>query len=261
MSTWSGTAEAYRESFATLCGGTVERLLADTSGGSHLDVGSGTGDLAGAAAARGRAVVAVDADPEMVTLSRRVVPGHVVEASLPHLPFDDDSFDAVTANFVINHVDDPRAAMRDLARVARPGGRVAVTIWPAQTAAWASLVAGAFGEAGVVPIPGRHLRPELDFDRSVDGLRALTEAAGLEAMTATELSWDWDISIDALWGGIAGGVATVGQTFLAQTPEVQVRAEQAFREASGDLAYDGCLRLSSTAAYVVATSEGRARTY
>lgn len=252
VSTWSGTAEAYRESFATLCGGTVERLLADTSGGSHLDVGSGTGDLAARAVALGRRVIAVDADPEMVTMSRAVVPGHVVEASLPHLPFDDDSFDAVTANFVVNHVGDPRAAMRDLARVARPGGRVAVTIWPAQTSAWASLVAGAFGEAGVVPMPGRHLPPELDFDRSMDGLRALAEAAGLEAMTATELSWDWDISVDALWGGIAGGVATAGQTFLAQVPDVQVSAERAFRKASADLARDGMLRLPSTAAYVVA---------
>ncbi|WP_195908258.1 class I SAM-dependent methyltransferase [Nostocoides sp. HKS02] len=253
MGTWSGVADAYRESFATLCAGAIERLLADTSGERHLDVGSGTGALAARADALGRKVIAIDADPEMVAVSTAVAGGRVVEGSLPDLPFDDNAFDAVTANFVINHVPDPRAGMRELARVVRPGGRVAATIWPSQPAEWAVLVAGAFSAAGVIPIPGQRLSADLDFERSVAGLRGLAEAAGLEAITATELKWDWDISVDALWGGIAGGVATVGQTFLAQMPEVQASAEREFREAATALAPEGILRLSTTAVYVVAT--------
>jgi ubiquinone/menaquinone biosynthesis C-methylase UbiE len=252
VSTWSGVADAYRASFATLCEGTIDRLLTDTAGGSHLDVGSGTGALAARAADLGRTVVALDSDPGMVTMSRAAVPGCVVSASLPNLPFEAATFDAVTANFVINHVGDPRAAMRDLARVTRPGGRLAVTIWPAQTSEWAVLVAEAFSSAGVVPIPGQRLSAEFDFDRSVDGLCGLAEAAGLEATIATELTWDWEISVDALWGGIAGGVATIGQTFLAQTPGVQASAEREFYKATAGLACDGMLRLSSTAAYLVA---------
>ncbi len=253
MSTWDGVADAYRTSFATLCEGTVERLLSDTSGGTHLDVGSGTGFLAARAAALGRTVVALDADPEMVAMSRAAVPGCVMEASLPDLPFDEGAFDAVTANFVINHVGDPRAAMRELARVTRPGGRVAVTVWPARTPGWAVLVADAFSRAGVVPIPGQRLGVGMDFERSVDGLRELADAAGLRALSTTELTWDWEIGVDALWGGISGGVATVGQTFLAQTPDVQASAEREFYEATAALADNGRLRLSSTAAYLVAT--------
>lgn len=252
MGTWSGVAEAYRDSFATLCAGTIERLLTDTSGGSHLDVGSGTGALAARAAALGRRVVGIDADPEMAAMSTAVVPGRVVEGMLPDLPFADHAFEAVTANFVINHVPDPRAAMRELTRVTRPGGRVAATIWPAQTPAWASLVAGAFRAAGLVPIPSQHLSAEFDFERSVAGLRGLAEAVGLNVATATELSWDWEIGVDALWGGIAGGVATAGQTLLAQTPGLQAAAEREFREATTELTCDGMLRLSSTAVYVVA---------
>ena len=252
MSTWSGVSDAYRASFGTLCEGTIERLLSDTSGGSHLDVGSGTGALAARAAALGRTVVALDADPEMVAMSRAAVPGCAVEASLPDLPFHEGTFDAVTANFVINHVRDPRAAMRELARVTRPGGRVAVTIWPARTPEWAVLVADAFSRAGVVPIRSQRLSVEMDFDRSMDGLRGLADAAGLHALTVTELTWDWEISVGALWGGIAGGVATVGQTFLAQTPGVQASVEREFHEATAGLVSDGMLRLSSTAAYLVA---------
>ena len=253
VSTWSGVGDAYRASFATLCGGTIERLLADTSGSRHLDVGSGTGTLAARAVALGRTVVAIDADPEMAEVSSAVAPGSVVEGSLPDLPFDDNAFDAVTANFVVNHVRDPRAAMRELARVVRLVGRVAATIWPAEPAEWAVLVAGAFSAAGVIPIPGERLSADVDFERSVAGLRGLAEAAGLEAITATTLTWDWEISVDALWSGVAGGVATVGRTLLAQTPQVQTSAEREFREAAAPLTRDGVLRLSSTAAYVVAT--------
>ncbi|WP_169576558.1 class I SAM-dependent methyltransferase [Nocardioides halotolerans] len=254
MSKWSGVAEAYRTSFATLCAGTVERLLADTIGDDHLDVGCGTGDLALAATRLGRQVVAVDADPEMVAMTTAAMRGVVIEAALPHLPFDDASFDVVTANFVVNHVPDPRAAVRELARVARPGGRVAVTCWPARTQPWASLVGDAFTAAGVVPQTGQRLSPELDFERSVTGLRGLAEDAGLKVVTATELRWEWEIGVDALWSGITGGVATVGQTFLAQTGEVQDKAETELRQIMGEVARDGMLGLPSAAAYVVAVA-------
>src|SRR5690348_5573917 len=177
VSSWDGVAEAYRTSFATMCEGTVPRLLSDAPGGHHLDVGSGTGALAAAAAARGRTVAAVDADPQMVALSRRPLPGSVLQAALPELPFGSATFDAVTANFVVNHVADTRAGVRELRRVTRPGGRVALTIWTSGTPQWATLVAEAFGAAGVVPLPDQRLSPELDFARSVEGLGGLASSA------------------------------------------------------------------------------------
>lgn len=247
-------AEAYRQSFGTLCEGTVDRLLRDTSGLRHLDVGSGCGTLAARAAALGRQVVAVDADPDMARLSATLVPGRVLEGALPDLPFDRGEFDVVTAKFVVNHVADPRAALRELARVARPGGHVAATIWPARGSTWGALVAEAFEVAGVLPGPSRRLSPELDFERSVAGLRGLADAAGLQVLEATQLNWTWTVSVDALWGGIAGGVATAGEQFLAQDPEVQGAVETAFRSSAERLADDGELRLQSTAVYVLASA-------
>src|SRR5690625_2527696 len=158
MTVWSGVAEAYRRSFATLCAGTIDTLLEDTAaspGGDgpttsgrprHLDVGGGTGRLALAAAQRGRDVVAADVDPDMAALARDTADGSgradqaqegtvsVLEAGSPTLPCPDASFDAITANFVINHVPDPRATMQDLVRLAAPSARVALTIWPAAPA-------------------------------------------------------------------------------------------------------------------------------
>lgn len=254
MSTWSGVADAYTASFATLCAGTIERLLTDTPGARHLDVGSGTGSLAARASELGRTVVALDADPAMVGLSNAAVPGRAMRAALPDLPFDDGTFDSVTANFVLNHVGDPRAAMRDLARVTSPGGRVAATIWPARNPVWAALVADVFDSAGVVPITGQGLSAEFDFERSIHGLTALARAVGLETLTVTELSWEWEISDEALWCGIAGGVATVGRTYLAQTPSVRAAARDEFFAATEVMASDGMLRLPSTAVYLLAAA-------
>lgn len=110
-----------------------------------------------------------------------------------------------------------------------------------------------FDAAHAVPVAGQRLSPELDFERSVDGLRDLAEGAGLQSLTATELQWDWRTSVDDLWTGIAGGVATAGQAYLAQPPEVRAAIERELRQRAAAVATDGWLRLPQKAAYVVAT--------
>ncbi|MBM6401073.1 class I SAM-dependent methyltransferase [Phycicoccus sonneratiae] len=252
MSSWTGAAEAYRRSFGTLCAGPVDRMLADLPEGRHLDVGCGPGVLARRAVDRGRAVVAVDSDPGMVALSSTAVPGRTVRAELPALPFGDGVFDAVTANFVVNHVGDPRATVRELARVLGPGGSVALTVWPAGPTAWARLVATAFTAAGVDPPVGRPLPSDLDFDRSVVGLSSLVTDAGLAVSAATQLGWDWEVDPDDLWAGVTGGVATAGRAYRSHPRSVRLRIDDAFRSAARAATHDGLLRLPSVAAYVVA---------
>lgn len=59
----------------------------------------------------------------------RSVPGAVVEqCDAASLPFDDASFDAVVANHMLYHVDDPDGALREFARVLRPGGRIFIAL-------------------------------------------------------------------------------------------------------------------------------------
>src|SRR4051794_33840746 len=108
----------------------IEPLLdaAGVSAGTRvLDVGTGPGDLAAAAAARGARVTGVDLAPGMLKEARRRHPDvEFVRADAERLPFADGEFDAVLGAFVVNHLPEPEGAAAELARVGR---RVALAMW------------------------------------------------------------------------------------------------------------------------------------
>lgn len=86
-----------------------------------LDVAAGTGSISRALEEKGARVVALDLSAEMLSQH----PGRLrVRAVADHLPFPDDTFDAVTFGYLLRYVDDPVATMTEIARVVRPGGRV-----------------------------------------------------------------------------------------------------------------------------------------
>ena len=102
-------------------------------GDTVLDVACGTGAVALELVRRyGCRVVGIDQSPEMLAAGRRRVQeaGEAAHISLREghaekLPFDDASFDALTFTYLLRYVDEPAAALRELARVVRPGGRIA----------------------------------------------------------------------------------------------------------------------------------------
>ena len=117
-----------------------------------LDLGCGFGRHAFEASRRGAHVVAVDRSEEEVasvtSMFRAMaaageapadVVTQAVRADLLSLPFPDASFDVVMASEVLEHIPDDDLAMAEIARVVRPGGRVAVTVprwWP-ERVCWA----------------------------------------------------------------------------------------------------------------------------
>ena len=92
-----------------------------------LDAACGTGDLALAAFEAGGVVTALDFSERMLERARRKSDAiEWVLGDVLALPFEDAAFDAATIGFGIRNVDDLDAGLRELARVLRPSGRLAV---------------------------------------------------------------------------------------------------------------------------------------
>ncbi|WP_327177209.1 class I SAM-dependent methyltransferase [Streptomyces sp. NBC_01335] len=241
---WAGLADAYAASFARLCARTVPDLLdaAGVGGGARvLDVGTGTGAVAVAACARGAVVTAVDAEPDMVKSATEAAPAADVHvALLPELPFADGEFDAVAANFVLNHVGRPRKALAELRRVTRPGGRIAVTIWGADAGIGQRLLGRAVAAAGALRPPEvPPLAPEEAFEQTPEGLAALLAGAGLTDVSCTPLAWDHRATVEEWWSGAATGVAAIGRIVTAQTPATVAEIKRHYEALSAEFVLPG----------------------
>jgi len=97
-----------------------------------LDVGCGPGALTGELVRRigGEAVTAVDPSASFVAAAQARHPTvNVHRAAAERLPFDDSFFDAALAQLVVHFMADPVAGLREMARVTRSGGVVAVCVW------------------------------------------------------------------------------------------------------------------------------------
>jgi demethylmenaquinone methyltransferase / 2-methoxy-6-polyprenyl-1,4-benzoquinol methylase len=111
-------------------------LVSRTEAGPYdtvLDVATGTAAVAlELARQKDCFVVGLDQSPEMLEEGRRRVvlaaatkKVRLVEGDARSLPYDDGQFDAVTFTYLLRYVEDPQAALRELARVVKPGGTMA----------------------------------------------------------------------------------------------------------------------------------------
>jgi SAM-dependent methyltransferase len=250
---WTGVAQAYARSFAGLCAGAIPTMLAGLPSGSRvLDIGCGPGALAAAARDASLDVVAVEPDPEMAALASRRLGQEVVVAGLPELPLASGGFEAVLVNFVLNHVDDPAAAAREIVRMAAPGGLVRATIWTSAPSAQGQLFRSVLEASGAVEPVFPRLAEGVDFERSPDGLGMLLAAAGARVTDARMVDWVWRVAPDDFWAAPTGGVGGLGVAWSAQTAEVRDRMRVELDRLSAPLQEDGLIVRPATAAYVEA---------
>ena len=196
-----------------------------------LDVGSGPGALTGALAATLGAdhVVAVDPMPAFVETVQERHPGVAAQvAPAERLPFADGEFDAALAALVVPFMTDPVAGLREMARVTRPGGTLAATVW--QHAAGTSPLSPFWD--GV-----RDVDPDAVNESVADGTREghlaeLFAEAGLPETRTTELAITIRFErFDDWWEPFTYGVGPAGGYVAAQPPErvAEVRAACAAR--------------------------------
>ena len=183
-----------------------------------LDVATGTGAVALELVRRhGCSVVGIDRSPEMLAVARRRVAARGLgtrielrEGRAEALPFPDASFDALTVTYLLRYVDDPAATVRELARVVRPGGTVALLEFGvpqphATRVLWELYVRLALPIAGRLLSPGWHevgrfLGPSIrDFEARLPLERQLDlwSEAGLGDLRARRLSLGGGVVV---WG-------------------------------------------------------------
>src|SRR5271166_364747 len=106
----------------------VARLVSARSGDLVLDIAAGTGTSSRAFTASGARCVACDFSLGMLRVGAAKPAGLVsfVAGDALTLPFADASFDAVTISFGLRNVADPDAALAEMLRVTRPGGRLVI---------------------------------------------------------------------------------------------------------------------------------------
>jgi ubiquinone/menaquinone biosynthesis C-methylase UbiE len=130
---WEALSEAYDDVWGPITGAFAPGLLAAAGvrrGSLVLDLACGPGYAARAAQAAGAVVTGVDFSPRMIQLAREASPGVAFTTGDAHnLPFAHASFDAVICNFGAQHFADPGRALAEMARVLKPGGSCAFTIW------------------------------------------------------------------------------------------------------------------------------------
>jgi demethylmenaquinone methyltransferase / 2-methoxy-6-polyprenyl-1,4-benzoquinol methylase len=183
-----------------------------------LDVATGTGAVAVELVRQhGCSVVGVDRSADMLAVARARIAARGLasrielhEGRAEALPFADASFDALTVTYLLRYVDDPAATLRELARVVRPGGTVAMLefgVPPARVARalWEVYVRLVLPLAGRLLSPGWHevgrfLGPSIrDFEARLPLERQLElwSDAGLAHLHARRLSLGGGVVV---WG-------------------------------------------------------------
>jgi demethylmenaquinone methyltransferase/2-methoxy-6-polyprenyl-1,4-benzoquinol methylase len=137
----------------------------DVSRGSRmLDVATGTGLVARELAARGADVVQVDPSEPMLRVAaatdrrRKTRQMSAVLARAEDLPFPDGTFDGLTFTYLLRYVDEPATTVREMARVVRPGGRVASLEFHVPESSWAATVWRLYTRH-VMPLVGAAVSP------------------------------------------------------------------------------------------------------
>ncbi len=248
---WEQRAGAYAASIGELTRNSIPALLDAARVGPGvrtLDVGTGPGFVALAAADRGADVRAVDQSVAMVAIAREAGVD-AQQAGVEGLPFEVGTFDAVVAGYVLNHLPRPAVGVASLSRVLRAGGRLAMTVWDADNPVFGLFgpVVDGLGLPGVVP-PG----PDAHLFSSSAELTSLF--ADWDDVQVARPRWTMTVEPGAWFDAVADGTPRTGAVLAEAGPALRAQARATYVELARSSygAGDGLVDLPAAAVLVSA---------
>ena len=208
--TYDGVAEIYERVHAPRFVEVARDLVTRASIGEAdrvLDVGSGTGVAAEAAAGAGATVVGIDESMGMLHVSRRERPTVPAVASVAiDLPFGPATFDAVLGTFVLAHFTKYDTALFELRRVLKTGGRIGFSSWhdgiDAYQEVWRELIEGVVPRDLLAPAYAE-AAPWHDRFRSRDSVEETLIDAGFRQVRTEVVKYRWVYTLDDYLDGLS----------------------------------------------------------
>ena len=217
-----------------------------------LDLGCGAGRLCRIAADRGARVTGIDQEAGQIERAAALVPEGAFEVGdILALPYPAARFDVVTCVQSLMHVMNPLTALREAARVARPGAPVAITVWGKEE----NCDIRAFGRAlsGLMPRPAGRGHGRQPPPLSAEGrLERLATLAGLTVTDVGEVVCPFRYpDADALLRDLLG--SDLGRRALRVADPATVR-RAVLKGLAGYRTPTGGYRLDNTFRYLVGSS-------
>jgi SAM-dependent methyltransferase len=250
---WSRVAHRYEDFIARLTGRTVEALLDAAGVGPDmhvLDVATGTGLAAAAAAGRGTRVVGVDVSSAMVEQAHSLHPEvEFVQGDVYALPFEGGSFDAVVCNLGLLHFGRPEEAAAELARVLAPGGGLALTVWDLpERARLQGVILEAVHEVGAELPPDVPPGPPLFRFADETEMTGLLRGAGLGEIEVTRVAYDVMVAgFDEFWNGMVENGVRLRAIVHGQPEDVARRIREGVQRRLEEYRLDGGLAVPVSA--------------
>src|ERR1051326_8457542 len=232
----TGVVANYHEHLSCVTTQSAQALLDAVgvrSGSRVLDVATGGGYIAGAAAQRGAEATGIDFSATQLQMARDNYPTvRFEQADAEALPFAPQYFDAVVNGFGMCHFSNPVTALSEAFRVLKTGGRVAFTVWdiPERAVAFGEFYSAVRSHGSMdVGLPaGPNFFLFSDPEQSTKAL----VAAGFVSASCRQVPQVWRVSEpDKVFQSIADGSVRAAATLRGQSPAAREAIRASMRDA------------------------------